>query len=428
MVKKKVVIVGAGFGGLAVARELRHADADVVVIDRTNHHLFQPLLYQVATAALSPADIASATRALLNTQNNTEVILDAVTGIRPADRTVLLAGGASLSYDILVLATGASYSYFGHDEWSKYSMVLKTLEDATAIRGQLLSAFEWAEGATDPEEIKRLLTFVVVGGGPTGVELAGNIAELARTTLARDFRRIDPASAHVILVEAETRLLTAFPEHLGSYVEAALRSLQVDVRLGERVTALDEDGLTAGDERILAASVFWAAGTRSRPAAEWLGVDAARNGAINVAPDCSVPGFDGVFAIGDCASQLAANGKPLPGLGAVAKQQGQYLGKLIAKRLRGDPSVGPFRYRDLGTMAIVGRYRAVAKLPIGSFTGPLAWVMWSLVHLILLMDFRSRAAVYWSWFWSWLTYGRGARLITNVRGVAHHTPPKFDDR
>jgi NADH dehydrogenase len=424
MTKKRVVIIGAGFGGLAVAYKLKHADAEVVVIDRTNYHLFQPLLYQVATAALSPADIASATRSLLNDQSNTTVIMDVVTGIDSATRQVRLENGASIAYDMLVLAIGASYSYFGRDDWAKYSLVLKTLEDATAIRGRLLSAFEMAEGETNAEEIRRLLTFVVVGGGPTGVELAGNIAELARTTLARDFRRIDPSSARVVLVEAEKRLLLAFPEDLGRYVENALRSLNVDVRCGERVTALDEVGLSAGSDRIDAANVFWAAGTRARPAADWLGADAAHNGAIYVGPDCSVPGHDGVFAIGDCASQLGTDGKPLPGLGAVAKQQGEYLGALIAGKLKGQTNPKPFRYKDLGTMAIVGRYRAVAKLPFTSFTGPLAWVMWSLVHLILLMDFRSRAAVYWSWCWSWLTYGRGARLIINLQ---HFKPPP-DDR
>jgi NADH dehydrogenase len=414
MTRPRIVIIGAGFGGFAVVRALRRADADLVLVDRTNHHLFQPLLYQVATAALSPADIATATRALLHRQANVRVVMGEVTGIDSRGKRVKIRATEDLPYDYLIIATGAAYSFFGHDEWECHSWVIKTLEDATAIRGRLLGAFEWAESRTDPKEISRLLTFIVVGGGPTGVELAGNIAELSRATLARDFRRIDPASARVIVFEAGPTLLSSFPKHLAQYADAALRSLGVEVRLGTAVTAIDARGLTAGDERIEAANIFWAAGTAARPAAQWLGAAAARNGAVKIAADCTVPGYDNIFAIGDVASQPDATGQPLPGLAAVAKQQGAYVGKLVAARLKGKPPPPPFRYRDLGTMAVIGRSRAVARFPRMSFTGTAAWLLWSLVHLLLLTDFRSRLAVYFNWTWSWFTYGRGARLITDL--------------
>jgi len=410
----RIVIVGAGFGGYAAARALRHAAADIVLIDRTNYHLFQPLLYQVATAALSPADIATATRSLLHRQANVRVVMGEVTGIDAGARRVKLAGIEDCPFDYLVIATGAASNFFGHDDWARHAWVIKTLEDATAIRGRLLGAFEWAESRTDPDEVRRLLTFIVVGGGPTGVELAGNIAELARSTLARDFRGIDPASARIILIEAGPALLASFPPKLSAYAGTALDALGVEIRLGTRVTAIDDAGLTAGGERLSAANVFWAAGAAAQPAARWLAVDAGHGGKVKVSADCRVPGFDRIFAIGDVAGQAGADGRPLPGLAAVAKQQGAYVGNWIARQLRGAPPPPPFRYRDLGTLAVIGRSRAVAVFGGLHLTGTIAWLLWSLVHLLLLTDFRSRFAVYLNWVWAWMTHGRSARLITDV--------------
>jgi NADH:quinone reductase (non-electrogenic) len=415
-VRKKIIVVGAGFGGMAVMQSLKNVDADVTLIDRTNHHLFQPLLYQVATAALSPAEIATASRALLRHHRNATVLMAEVVGVDPARRRVRLADGLELPYDYLVLATGAAYSFFGHDEWAPYTHVLKTLDDALSIRERLLSAFEWAEESNDPAEIQRLMTFAVIGGGPTGVELAGTIAELARSTLARDFKRIDPRSARIVLCEAGPRLLSAFPEHLSAYSLGALRALGVEVRLGTAVREIDAHGLQVGDTRIDASLILWCAGTAARPAARWIAAPAARNGAVMVAADCSVPGWPEIFAIGDVASYAEGRGAPLPGLAPVAKQQGHYVGSVLKARLAGAPAPGPFRYRDWGTLAVIGRSHAIADFGRFRFKGFFAWLTWSLVHLMLLVDFRSRVAVYWNWSWAFFTYGRGARLLT---GDAH---------
>lgn len=409
--RKRIVIVGAGFGGMAAARGLKGADADITLVDRTNHHLFQPLLYQVATAALSPADIATASRALLRRSPHTSVLMAEVTGVDTQARAVHLAGGPSLPFDYLILATGAAYSFFGNDAWAEHARVLKSLDDALAIRERLLGAFEWAEECGDPALARRLLTFVVIGAGPTGVELAGTIAELARSTLARDFKHIDPRSARVILCEAGGRVLSAFQPRLSDYAARALRDLGVEVRLGEAVKAIDADGLVVGEERIETGNILWCAGTQARPAAKWLEADAARNGGVKVAADCSVPGHENVFAIGDVASFDGGSGRPLPGLAPVAKQQGQYVARLIRARLAGRPAPGPFRYRDYGTMAIIGRSRAIAEFGSFRLTGFLAWLAWSMVHLMLLVDFRSRLTVYVNWSWAWFTYGRGARLL-----------------
>ncbi|NYD89029.1 NADH dehydrogenase [Sphingomonas melonis] len=420
------MIVGAGFGGMAAAKALRGTVADVIVIDRTNHHLFQPLLYQVATAALSPADIATASRVLLRGNASTTVLMADVTGVDAGSRNVLLSDGRAVAYDYLVLATGAAYSFFGHDEWAAHAQALKTLEDALSIREKLLAAFERAEQCDDPETVRQLLTFVVVGGGATGVELAGTIAELARTTLARDFRRIDPKSARIVLCEAGAHVLSTFPGRLPEYATDALRSLGVDVRLGQAVTQVDTGGIVLGDERIAAETVLWCAGTQARPAAQWLGSDAAENGAVEVAGDCSVPGRPGVYAIGDVASFRTEEGRPLPGLAPVAKQQGRYVGKLIAARIGGHAAPPSFRYRNLGTMAVIGRSRAVADFGSFQLKGLFAWVAWSMVHLMLLVDFRSRLMVYANWSWAWFTYGRGARLLTG-RGALMHRPSEFSD-
>lgn len=413
MARKTVVIVGAGFGGLAAAKALKGVDVDVVLIDRTNHHLFQPLLYQVATAALSPADIATATRTLLRHQSNATLLMGEVTSVDTATRCVRLKDGPDQHYDWLILATGAAYSFFGHPEWAADARVLKSMEDALDIRSRLLGAFERAELSGDPDEVRRLTTFVVVGAGPTGVETAGTIAEMARQTLRHDFRRIDPTKARVILFEAGPRVLPAFTEPLSAYAEKALRELGVEVRTGAMVEAISAGAVTVGGEHVEAAVVLWSAGVQARPAAEWLGVPAARNGALVVGPDCAVPGMDGVFALGDVAS-YEQDGRPLPGLAPVAKQQGRWVGRLVRARAEGRPDPAPFRYHDWGAMAVIGRSRAVAMLGGLRMTGFIAWLAWSMVHLMLLIDFRSRATVYVNWSWAWFTKGRGARLLTRL--------------
>jgi len=420
--RKHIVVVGAGFGGMAAVQALKTLDADVTLIDRTNHHLFQPLLYQVATAALSPADIATATRSLLRRNRNTTVLMSEVDSIDPDRREVRRADGPNLFYDYLVLATGSAYSFFGHDEWAENTQVLKNLNDALSIRERVLDAYEWAEECGDPALVERLLTFVIVGGGPTGVELAGTIAELARSTLRGDFKSIDPRSTRVVLCEAGDRLLPAFPERLSAYAVPALESLGVEVRLGQAVKEIDGEGLVVGETRIVTPNILWCAGTAAQPAASWLGAEAARNGALKVLPDCSVPGRPEIFAIGDVTSFESGSSSPLPGLAPVAKQQGKYVGRVIKARIAGKRAPGPFRYRNLGTMAIIGRSRAVADFGGFTLTGFPAWLAWSLVHLMLLVDFRSRLTVYVNWSWAWFTYGRGARLLTGRPGSARHQP------
>ncbi len=424
MAKKHIVVVGAGFGGMAAVKALNHADADVTLIDRTNHHLFQPLLYQVATAALSPSDIATASRALLRRQKNVTVVMGKVTAVDTRNGSVSVMNTDDVPFDYLVLATGAAYSFFGKDRWAADAPVLKSLADALAIRERLLGAFEWAESHADHPEISRMLTFVVVGGGPTGVELAGTIAELSRSTLARDFRHIDPASARIILFEAGPRLLSTFPERLSNYARTALQKLGVEVRTETPVDEIDGEGLSAGTERIRTTNILWCAGTAARPAAEWLGAASARNGAVKVLDDCSVMGHPNIFAIGDVSSFAGDDGRPLAGLAPVAKQQGAYVGRLLRARIAGGPGPAPFRYRDFGTMAVIGRSRAVADLGWCQLTGFPAWLTWSLVHLMLLVDFRSRLMVYTNWSWAWFTHGRGARLVTRA---GHGVGPTFHE-
>ena len=418
--RPKIVVIGGGFGGLAAVKALKGAAAAVTLVDRTNHHIFQPLLYQVATAALSPADIATANRVLLRNQKNATVLMADVIGVTPGRRRVHLADGADLSYDYLVLATGAAYSFFGRDEWAEHAQVLKTLEDALAIRTHLLGAFEQAERSGDPGRVGQLLTFVVIGAGPTGVEMAGTIAELARITLAMDFKRIDPRLARIVLCEAGDRVLPAFPETLSIYAKSALEDLGIEVRLDQAVREIDATGLMVGDTRIDTPNIIWCAGTEARPAARWLDAIASRNGAIRVEPDCSVPGWPEIYAVGDVASLDDASGTPLPGLAAVAKQQGHYVGLALKARIAGAGPPPPFRYRDLGTMAIIGRSRAIAHLGRIKLTGFIAWLAWCLVHLMLLVDFHSRLMVYVNWSWAWFTYGRGARLLTSLPNEAPH--------
>jgi NADH:ubiquinone reductase (H+-translocating) len=410
--RKQVIIVGGGFGGLAAAKALAGHDVDVLLIDRSNHHLFQPLLYQVATAALSPADIAAATRSLFSKGRNVTVLMDEVTGADCERREVFGAKAGALPYDYLVLATGADYSFFGHDDWAPYAPVLKTLEDALGIRERLLRAFEEAERSADPDEVARLLTFVVVGGGPTGVEMAGAIAELAKTALATDFRHVNEGQVRILLVEAGLTILSTFRPYQRVHALHALRELGVEVLLGSPVQEIDEKGIVAAGQPVRSPNVIWCAGTQARPAGEWLGAETARNKAVIVAHDCSVPGHPDIFAIGDVASYAVEDGSSLPGLAPVAKQQGRYVAEVILARIHGKQAPPPFRYRNWGSMAVIGRSRAVADFGWLRLNGYLAWLTWSLVHLFLLVDFRSRLAVYVNWTWAWFTRGRAARLLT----------------
>jgi NADH dehydrogenase len=410
--RPRVVIVGAGFGGLETARKLARLPVDVTVIDRHNYHLFQPLLYQVATAALSPADIAEPIRGVLRRQQNATVLLDEVIGVDTAARRVETRFGAAQSYDYLVLATGSQYTYFGHNEWPRLAPGLKSIDDATLIRRRLLLAFEEAETVTDPALRQRLLTFVLVGAGPTGVEMAGALAELAHATLSRDFRHIDPHTAHILLVEAGPRVLAGFPERLAAFAQHSLERMGVEVLLEKPIEAIDRDGVMAGGKRIEAANVIWCAGVEAAPVARWLGVPAGKGGRIGVAADLSVPSHREIFVIGDAAFVPGPKGEPLPGLAPVAKQQGQYVGELIARRVRGEAAPPPFRYRDEGALATIGRHSAIADLGWIRLTGWIAWVLWGIVHIFFLIGFRNRVAVFLNWIWAWLTYSRGARLIT----------------
>ncbi len=414
----RVVIVGAGFGGLSAAQKLAKAPVEVFLIDRHNYHLFQPLLYQVATAALSPADIAVPIRHILRRQKNATMLLDEVTGIDLAARCVKTRGSAATRFDYLILATGSVYNYFGHADWPRRAPGLKSVDDATDIRRRVLIAFERAEMTADEAARRRLLTFVLVGAGPTGVEMAGALAELARAALADDFRRINPREARIILVEAGPRVLAGFPERLARFAAASLRRMGVELRLDTPIRAIDEDGVTAGDERIPAATVIWCAGVQATPVAQWLDAPTAKGGTVKVAPDLSVPGHPDIFVVGDAAFVTDDHGKPLPGVAPVAKQQGIYVAEVIRRRVMGAPPPPPFRYRDQGALATIGRSSAVADLPYVKLTGWLAWVLWGIVHIYFLIGFRNRVAVFLAWVWAWLTYARGARLITGDR-----TPP-----
>ena len=412
----KVVIVGSGFGGLAAAKALGGSEADVTLIDRANHHLFQPLLYQVATAALSPSDIATATRTIVASYQNITTRLDEVVGVDTIAQNVLTASGDRLPYDYLILATGCRYSFFGHDAWAEHASVLKTLSDALSIRERLLGACERAEKCADPREVASLLTFVVVGGGPTGVEMAGAIAELARTAVSRDFRAIANHQIRILLIEASTSILAAFPSDLPDYAVKALQRLGVEVMTGASVSSIDSKGLTVGGTRIDTATVIWAAGTVANNAGEWIDAATARNNAVEVKEDCSVNKHPNIFAIGDVAS-FTDRGHRLPGLAPVAKQQGNYVGRLIRNRMGGGRPPGPFRYRNWGSMAVIGRSHAVGDFGWFRVRGFIAWMVWSLVHLMLIVDFRSRLTVYVNWAWSWFTRGRGVRLLTNVASI-----------
>jgi len=428
--RPRVVIVGAGFGGLAAVQGLAAAPVEVVVVDRRNYHLFQPLLYQVATAGLSPADIAWPIRGILSRQRNASVRLGCVTGVDTARRDVLI-GDRRIPYDYLILATGARHAYFDHTEWEDVAPGLKKVADATQIRERLLIAFEKAEAADDPEERRRLLNFVVVGGGPTGVEMAGAIAELAKRALAADFRAIDPASSRIFLIEAGPRLLPSFPESLSQVARRSLDCLGVELLLGHPVTACDARGVTVGGTRIEAATIIWAAGVMASPAATWL--DAERDGAgrVRVGADFSAPGHGNVFVIGDTAAATDSQGRPLPGIAPAAKQAGRYVAGLIRRRVEGLPAPPPFRYRDAGNLATIGRKYAVVQMGRLELTGIPAWLLWSIAHIYFLIGLRNRLVVALAWMWNYVTFQRGARLITGDEGEtpsASDTEPIADEK
>jgi NADH dehydrogenase FAD-containing subunit len=422
--KPCVVIVGAGFGGLAAAKALRKTPVRVVVIDRTNHHVFQPLLYQVATSLLSPGQIGSPIRGILGNQTNTTVIMGEVVGVDKDQRCVFVSDAdrdrVPLAYDYLILAMGGRQSYFGHDEFEKFAPGLKSLADAVAIRNKILQAFEQAEVEEDPSRHRDLLTFVLVGAGPTGVELAGAMAHLVQNTLRSEFRRIDPASARIVLVDTGNRVLGSFSEDLSKAAKERLDKLGVEVRLGHHVDQIDEDGVMVAGERILSKTVIWTGGVAPSPAGKWLNVEMDRGGRVRVQRDLTVPGHPEIFVVGDTAS-LDQDGKPLPGVAQVAMQQGRYTGRQIHRNLTGKALAGPFRYFDKGNMAVVGKGFAVLQSGKLHVSGLPAWLAWAAVHLEFLAQSNLRVSVFLQWVWTYLTGQRGSRLIVNYHGSEGRT-------
>jgi NADH dehydrogenase len=408
----KIVVIGAGFAGLSAVQALKDAPAQITVIDRHNYHLFQPLLYQVATASLSPADIAQPIRGILKDQNNARILLGEVIAVDTAGRTVQIAGSEPVAYDYLMIATGARHSYFGKDHWAKFAPGIKSVDDATKVRANILLAFERAEAETDPDRRRALLTFIVVGGGPTGVEMAGAIAELARNSITKDFRSITPRCARVILVEAGARLLPVMPQILSAEAERALGRLGVEVRLGKSLTDIAQGSVTIGDDVIKARTIVWAAGVRASAAGQWLAAPVDRAGRITVNSDFTVPGHQEVFAAGDTAAFKQADGTFLPGIAPAAKQAGAYIGRLILSHILRSRRPRPFAYGDFGNMATIGRRNAIADFGKLQLKGLLGWLLWSLAHVYFLIGFRNRFSVATSWAWSYVTYQRGVRLIT----------------
>ncbi|MDX8478652.1 NAD(P)/FAD-dependent oxidoreductase [Mesorhizobium sp. VK24D] len=407
-----VVVVGAGFGGLELTRALAGAPVRITMIDKRNHHLFQPLLYQVATTSLATSEIAWPIRHLLRKRRDVMTLLGNVTGVDRQAKHVLLDDGSAVGYDTLVLATGARHAYFGHDEWEPFAPGLKTLEDATEIRRRILLAFEQAERETDPAKRQALLTLVIVGGGPTGVELAGTIVELAHDTLRGEFRNIDTRQARVVLIEAGDRILANFAPELSAYAQKALLRLGVTVELGRAVTHLDAEGVVFGATHLPARTILWAAGVAASPAAEWLGAPADRAGRVLVEPDLTVPGSPDIFVIGDTAHLLRPDGKPVPGVAPAAKQEGLHVAATIKARLVGDRTPRPFRYRHDGDLATIGKRAAAIDFGWIKLTGWPAWWLWGIAHIYFLIDFRNRLAVSLSWLWIYSTGQRSARLIT----------------
>ena len=409
----RVVIVGAGFGGLAAAQGLAGAaDVQITIIDQRNHHLFQPLLYQVATASLSTSEIAWSVRHLMRRRREVTTLLGVVTGIDTQNRTLSLDGGDTMPYDTLVLATGARHAYFGHDEWEPFAHGLKTLEDAVSIRRRILLSFEHAERETDPARRAALLTFVIVGGGPTGVELAGTIAELAKRNLPREFRHIDTRESRVVLIEAGPRILPSFAEDLSAYAHASLERLGVEIQLEQAVRECSAQGVIYGDQPLAAGVILWAAGVRASAAAAWAGIPADNAGRALVQPDLTVPGHPEIFIVGDTATLPAWHGRPVPGIAPAAKQQGAHAARTIRRRLRGDAAPRTFRYVHAGSLATIGRRSAVIDFGWIKVRGNLAWWLWGLAHIYFLIGVRNRLAVALSWLWIHTTGSRNACLIT----------------
>jgi NADH:ubiquinone reductase (H+-translocating) len=407
----RVVIVGAGFGGLETAHRLAGAPVHITLVDRRNHHLFQPLLYQVATASLATSEIAWPIRYLLRHRAEVTTLFATVSGVDAAAKRVLLDDGDSLPYDTLILATGARHAYFGHDEWEPFAPGLKTLEDATTLRRRILVAFERAERESDPQRRAALLTFVIIGAGPTGVELAGTIAELAQDTLPPDFRNIDTQKARVVLIEAGPRVLAGFADDLSAYAQASLESIGVEVMLGQAVTECTADSVVYGGKRLDTRTIIWAAGVRASPVAEWLGAPADRAGRLQVLPDLTVPGHPDIFAVGDTVTIDGPDGKPVPGIAPAAKQQGRYVADGIKARLRGE-TPAPFHYRHAGSLAQIGKRKAVIDFGRIKLRGTLAWWIWGIAHIYFLIGLRNRLSVAISWLWVYARDQRAARLIT----------------
>lgn len=408
--RPSVIIVGAGFGGLTAARALDGAAVDITVVDQRNFHLFQPLLYQVATAGLNPSDVAWPIRGILGKQSNCRVLLGEVNGVDTVQKDVLLADGRRLHYDWLILATGATHTYFGHDEWETYAPGLKRIDDATTLRRRILLAFERAENTTDEAERKRLMTFAVVGAGPTGVEMAGAIAELSRRAIAQDFRAIDPRKTRILLVEGGPRVLAALPESLSAFALTELQKKGVEVLLNTAVTGCDAQGLSLGDEHLPAATVIWAAGVAASPAARWLGVAADRAGRVQVTPDLTAPGYENIFVVGDTAA-VQYKGKPVPGIAPAAKQQGTYVAHVIRAAVNNKTKPKPFRYQHFGSLATIGRHSAVIDFGPFHLKGLIAWWLWGVAHVYFLIGARNRTSVAMHWFFNYLSFSRGARLI-----------------
>ncbi|AEG04809.1 NAD(P)/FAD-dependent oxidoreductase [Sinorhizobium meliloti] len=407
-----VVVVGGGFGGLQLVNDLKGAPVKVTLIDRRNHHLFQPLLYQVATTVLATSEIAWPIRRLYRDRQEVTTLLGEVAGVDMIAKEVTLAHGQSIPYDTLVLATGATHAYFGHDEWAAVAPGLKTLEDATTIRRRVLIAFEQAEVEEDTARRDALLTFTIIGAGPTGVELAGIIAEMAHRTLPGEFRRIDTRLARVVLVEAGPRILPAFSEELSAYASRELEKLGVEVLTGTPVTDCTDEGVTIGESFVPSRTLVWAAGVQASPAARWVGADADRAGRVKVGPDLTAPHHPDIFVIGDTASVIQEDGKPVPGIAPAAKQQGAYVAQVIRGRLTGSPAPGPFRYRHQGSLATIGKRAAIIDFGRIKLRGSLAWWIWGIAHIYFLIGTRSRFAVAWSWLWTYLSGQHSARLIT----------------
>lgn len=419
--KHRIVIVGGGFGGLAAAKALKRADAEIVLIDRRNHHLFQPLLYQVATAALSPSEVAWPIRHLLRKQSNVRVLMATVTGVDKEKRDVVLEDGSREHFDSLVLATGAQHAYFGNDEWETYAPGLKTVEDATAIRRKLLLALEAAERETNPARRRALLSFAIIGAGPTGVEMAGAIIELGHASTKGQFNTIAPHDLRVVLIEGADRVLLNFDPKLSDYTRSALEKMGVEVELGQMVSEIDADGVSFGDKRIETKTIIWAAGVAASPVAKWLEVEGDKAGRVKVGPDLSLPDHPEIFVIGDAASITRENGKPVPGVAPAAKQAGQHVARILSKRLAGDQTQLPFRYNHAGDLATIGKSSAVIDFGWTKLKGWFAWWVWGFAHIYFLVETRTRIFITMSWLWIYLTGQRSSRLITH--GMAPEKKP-----